>query len=189
MNREVRVIFLALLTLSVYAVTMLIDKETLIFPFPLNQFLFLAVCLQFAYWNRKQAGIAIGTVLTALFWTASSQVTWTLVLPLDKVAELVQSDILEWFLLGFYIMLATGLIIWTFRSQNVLFGALFALAFVSLTIGAITPYALFIPLALSFATVAALSKPVYRPYHLLWMFLLILETTEWLTVLINGGMM
>ena len=188
MTKEQRLVFLAALTLIVYAVSILITKGALIFPFPINQFLFFGVAIQLAYWHRNQKGLAIASVLTSLAWAGSSQVTWTIILPLDKAAKVVQSNTTEWFLLCFYELLVIGAIVWLIRSENPLQRVLFGLGALGLIAGILTPYELVIPASLSLIVLSIYVCPILKPFHLLWLLLLILESTEWLTLYLNGSL-
>jgi len=53
MTSEVRTLFLGILTLVVYAASIFITQGSLIFPFPLNEFIFLAISTQFFFVNWK----------------------------------------------------------------------------------------------------------------------------------------
>ena len=54
MTKEVRVLFLTALTLSVYAVSIYLNQGALIFPFPLNELILLVVAIQFAFWHHNK---------------------------------------------------------------------------------------------------------------------------------------
>ena len=62
MTREARTLFVGTLTLLVYSISIYVSQGSFIFPFPLNEFIFLAIAVQFFLWNRngnKLAGILV----------------------------------------------------------------------------------------------------------------------------------
>lgn len=180
MTREARAIFLATLTLIVYTVSIFITDGSFIFPFPLNEFIFLAVSAQFFWWNRKGnkwAGIlAISAGISAVL---STQFFWTFVYNTERMGTFMEGLTTDYFLIGFYVLVLLGGIATMIRQKKgiaPLFSAFFVLAFVS---GVFLNNALLLLLAYGFMVVSTQLLKAFSPYHLLWGLLFILKLTEW----------
>ena len=98
----------------------------------------------------------------------------------------MDSLITDLFLLGFYVLvfIAGILTIVKQRTTTTLFlGTCFAAAFIA-GVAMNNPVLLII----GFASVVASTQitKAFAPYHLLWILLFLLKTTEWLTFMINN---
>lgn len=187
MTREARVLFVSILTLVVYAVSIFISQGSFIFPFPLNEFIFLGISAQFFWWNRrgnKWAGsIAIVAGICAVL---STQFFWTFLYSTESMEFLMDSLITDYCLIGFYVFVLIGGIATMIRQKKgiaLLFSALFVLAFIS---GVFYNHALLLLLAYGFIVASTQLSKVFAPYHLLWILLFILKLTEWLTFFLNS---
>ena len=187
MTREVRALFLSILTLIVYAVSIFISSGALIFPFPLNEFIFLAVSLQFLWWNRTEGKwIGIYASFAGICAVLSTQFFWSFIYGHETMEFLMDSLITDLFLLGFYILvfIAGILTIVRQRTTTALFlGTCFAAAFIA-GVAMNNPVLLLIAFALM--VVSTQITKAFAPYHLLWILLFLLKTTEWLTFMINN---
>ncbi|MCJ8292496.1 MAG: hypothetical protein HRT58_05135 [Crocinitomicaceae bacterium] len=187
MTREARALFLSMLTLVVYAVSIFISQGSFIFPFPLNEFIFLGISAQFFWWNRlgnKWAGsIAIVAGICAVL---SKQFFWTFLYSTEAMEFFMDSLITDYCLLAFYVLVLIGAIATMIRQKKgiaLLFSAFFVLAFIS---GVFYNHALLLLLAYGFMSVSTQLSKAFAPYHLLWILLFILKLTEWLTFFLNS---
>lgn len=187
MTREARVLFLSILTLIVYAVSIFINQGALIFPFPLNEFIFLAVALQFFWWNRtgnKSAGLL--TSIAGICAVMSTQFFWSFIYGHGTMEFLMDSLTTDYFLLGFYtLVLAAGIITLVKQRKGipVVLSSLFVIALVA---GVILNNSLILVLGYGFMVASTQLMKVFAPYHLLWILLFLLKLTELLTFLLNS---
>lgn len=187
MTRESRTLFLGILTLVVYATSIFISQGSFIFPFPLNEFIFLAVSSQFFLWNRggnKLAGIL--TTTAGICAVLSTQFFWTFIYGPENMMEFMESLTTDYFLIGFYaLVLISGIatILRQKKGMALLFSAFFILAFIS---GVYLNHPLLILLGYGFMVASTQISKVFVPYHLLWILLFILELTKVLTFVLNS---
>lgn len=187
MTREARTLFLGTLTLIVYSVSIFINQGSFIFPFPLNEFIFLAIAAQFFWWNRngnKLAGVL--SVSAAICGVLSTQFFWSFLYGPENMIDFMEGLTTDYFLLGFYILVLIGGIATMIRQKNgiaIIFSGLFVLA---LFAGVMYNNPLILLLAYGFMVASTQITKVFGPYHLLWILLFILELTEWLTFFLNS---
>jgi hypothetical protein len=188
MNRDVKTLFLVALTLILYALSIFISSGVFVFPYPINPFIFFVIALLFAYRHgkkRKKRGMAILVILVGLFGILSSGVLWDLLLSIESIENLFAHDKAQWLKIIYGILI----FIWgsstlfmrrkAFPTLVTVIGlVLFCLGF----FGIYDPYDIFIILAYTFIVLSNYIKPVLRPFHLLWILLLILEVSEWITL-------
>lgn len=185
MTREIRTLFLAGLTLVIYAVSIFLDKGAFLFPFPLNEVLFLAISIQFFYWNRRPIAPGIISILAGLLWVLSNQFFWEIILPHEQTASFLAGSTTDWLLTAFYTILLIAGSIASIRQKS-LTGVILGVLFASLLVFSILwgeHWALLA--ALVCMTTSVLIKPTFVPYHLLWPLLLFLEATKWISLVVN----
>ncbi len=187
MTREVRALFLAILTLVVYAVSIFISSGALIFPFPLNEFIFLALSLQFLWWNRTEGKwIGMYASMTGICAVMSTQFFWSFIYGHGTLEFLMESPVTDFFLLGCYVLLLVGGMFTIFKQSTTL-ATLLGICFVLLfSIGVVINSAPLLLIAYATMTVSTQITKVYAPFHLLWILLFILKATEWITFLVNN---
>ena len=183
MKREERAVFLALLTLISYATIMYFEKGALIFPFPLNEVIFLIIALQFSVWQWKNHSFQLVLILfTALFGLISTQFFWSLLLDVKSMELLVNSVILDilrityYFFLGlwaFYFIIGTSI-----KSR-------FYLAFGFIAVECLlilSPSLLFESLLLTAIAAFGLIYKTRAPIYLLWVLLASLQVLKFITI-------
>ncbi len=187
MTQEARALFLGILTLVVYATSIFISQGSFIFPFPLNEFIFLSISLQFFWWNRrgnKLAGIVATTA--GICAVLSTQFFWTFIYGSENMMHFMDGLATDYFLLSFYVLVLIGGLATMIRGKkgiSLLFGAFFILAFIS---GIFLSHPLLLLLGYGFMALSTQLSKVFVPYHLLWILLFILKLTEWLTFFLNN---
>jgi hypothetical protein len=185
MTKEIRLIFLAALTLVFYALSIYLSEGALIFPFPLNEAILFIVALQFAYWNRKNAKLSLLIVVIGLFSFLGNEVYWSFILgdqQMHQFSESIATDI-------FQLIAAFSLLVFAFltlKEQKNKIAQLFTVIFILIFMGSISYLSpSFVFLGLCFMATSIIINPVLKPFHLIWIALLILESTKFLTLLIN----
>ena len=184
MTREARTLFLSILTLTVYAVFIFIDQGSFVFPFPLNEFILLAISAQFFWWNRTgNRWVGILTVVAGVCAVLSNQFFWMFFYDHESMTIFMEGVTTDYFQLAFYSLILIGGVVTMIRQKKgtaLLFSALFVLSFIY---GAFlnSPMLLFLAFGCMVAS-TQLSK-VFVPYHLLWILLFFLEFTKVLMIL------
>lgn len=186
MTKEVRSLFLATLTLTVYAFSIYLSQGAFIFPFPLNEFILLIIAIQFAFWNRKHTLPILYVLGISVFAFLGNEVYWSFILEDQKMYQFSSLPITDIFnLLSALCIIGFGF--YTFLAQKKSISRLCSIFFIILYISSIT----YLPPIYMFygfisMAVGVLIQPVHKPFHLFWILLLILETTKFLTIVLNN---
>lgn len=187
MTKESRTLFLGILTLIVYAVSIFISQGALIFPFPLNEFIFLAIAAQFFWFNRNGKRWAGLLVLSAgVCAVLSTQFFWTFIYGQENMVDFMYGLTTDYFLIGFYGLILIGGVATTIQQRKgwpLFLGVAFIALFVS---GVILNNVLLLLLGYACIVGSTQIKRAYAPYHLLWLLLFVLKLTEWLTFVLNN---
>lgn len=187
MTREVRTLFLGILTLVVYAASIFISQGSFIFPFPLNEFIFLAVSIQFLFLNwKKNRGPGLLAISAGICGVLSTQFFWTFILSQERMIEFMKGLTTDYFLLAFYALIVVagvGTMLKQKKGIPLILSAMFLLAFVA---GVLLNHSLLLLIAYACMIASTQVKKVYVPYHLLWVLLFVLELTKWLTFILNN---
>jgi len=186
MTKEVRVLFLTALTLSAYAISIYVNQGALIFPFPLNELILLIVSIQFSIWNYKKRTPTLFILGVAFFAFLGNEIYWSFILE-DKAmysfSSLPLTDIFK--LLSAICLL--GFSIHTMLAQKKILYQIFSVLFIVLYLGSLTYFpSYYFFFALIFMSCGLLFQPVNKPFHLFWILLLLLESTKYLTLIINN---
>ena len=181
MTKESRLLLLSVLTLIIYAVIGLIQHGSVVFPFPINDFLFFIVVTQFTVWHYNKGTLTFTMFLAGLFGLLSNKTFWEIYMSIERLQDFLNYPWVLWFGLFNTICIIIGTV-YLIRGQKshytsiitttgiILFGA-----------GFHTQIQLLSLLGFSLIGLALLLRPVYKPLHLLWFLLLILELSELLT--------
>ncbi|MEJ6617483.1 MAG: hypothetical protein QNL61_11305 [Crocinitomicaceae bacterium] len=186
MTKEVRVLFLTALTLAVYAVSIYLNQGALIFPFPLNELILLVVAIQFAFWHHKNRIPILYILGISLFGFLGNEVYWSFILVDQKMYTFSALPITDIFKL-LSALCIVGFCVYTLLAQKNLMARFCSIIFIVMYISSIT----YLPSYFSFyglilMTVGLFIQSVHRPFHLFWMLLLLLESTKYLTLLLNN---
>ena len=176
MTREGQILFLAVLTLVVYAASIYLEKGMLLFPFPLNEIVFFIVALQFAWWNRTRTAIYI--VVVSTLWVLSTPFFWSLVYGHQMMEAWSKNLLTDYFLLSFYMLVLTAGIIQSIRQKTRLTSVFGAVFLFTLCTGVWTSEPWLILLAAASMAISSFIRPVFQPFHLLWLLFALLKGTE-----------
>jgi hypothetical protein len=107
MATEKRTIFLACVTLTVYAFSGLLQQGKFLFPFPLNEFIFLGIASYISIRNFASQKFNYGLLIaSALFYVACRSYNWNLFLDTETSVCLDRSYLNEICYLLFYATLS-----------------------------------------------------------------------------------
>jgi len=185
MKREDRLIFLTVLTLVVYAVSIYFSAGSIIFPLPLNEFILLIVGFQFFWWNKEQGFPALLVLLIGLLAVFGSQVFWSMLLSGVAMQSLMDSFIIDLFSIMSFFCVILFAISQSLRQKTALslvFSSVFAISFL---FGEIFNYPLIVLGSYAVMIVSNIHKPVFQPLHLIWILLFILKGSEIISFLLN----
>lgn len=183
MTREERTVFLAILTLFVYAGVLYIEHGVVLFPFPLNEFIFLFVAIPFSFWNGKKYPVQIGLFLLSGFLNLlSTQFFWSFFLnsfEMEKMVNGISPDLLKIaYTLSITFLAAVYLLRSTYKWR--LLFLIFSIIGFFISIMFFSNLLQFIVLA-GIAIIGSL-KQINSPLHLLWILLASLELMKILTL-------
>ena len=185
MSKEARSIFLVVLTLVFYAVSIALQSGgTLVFPFPLNPFFFFAVAVYFIFLHRKQKVISLIIGASALFGVLSSQVLWEIILPLESMELFLNYPWIYWFQLLYGVMLLTWAALFLIKQNDILAKLITFLGMILFSIGYVSGQDSMLIVGLGLITFSALYEAVYQPFQMLWLMLFILESTKWINFIV-----
>ena len=108
MATEKRTIFLACVTLTVYALSGLFQQGKFLYPFPLNEFIFFGISTYIAIRNFNQQKILYSLlVFAAISFVASKTYNWNLILSSESMERLDHGYTTDVFYVLFYGVLST----------------------------------------------------------------------------------
>ena len=108
MATEKRTIFLACVTLTVYALSGLLQQGKFLYPFPLNEFIFLGISTYIAIRNfKQQKPLYTLLILAAISFVASRSYNWNLILSSESMERLDHGYTTDVFYVLFYGILST----------------------------------------------------------------------------------
>jgi hypothetical protein len=186
MSKEAKTVFLAILTLVIYASTIAIQTGgSFVFPFPLNPFFFAAAAVYIAILNKEQRFLSITLTITALMAALSSPVTWEIVFSIESQETFYQYPWFYWF----YFLYTVSIGVWgcfEILKYKKIIAKLAAIVGLSLSVsGLLFGYDIMIFSGFGLMMITGFSFPRFRPYNLLWMLLFVLESTKWINYLLN----
>ena len=185
MIREERSVFLVVLTLFVYAGIQFMEKGAILFPFPLNEVIFLFVASQFLVWNWKNSKFQLLFVLFAsIFQLISTQFFWSLFLETPSMEKLVNGLTLDLFKLIYYLLILIWLYFYFVASQ-IKYTLVLISTFTLLIISSLFLHNSILEMV-SFVLIAAVATfyKVNPPIHLLWILLAALQVMKISTIYI-----
>ena len=119
MNREKRTIFLVVLTLVTYGISIFLDKGSFILPFPIFDFILIVVALQFAFWNWRdiftfRKWYFYLYFLAILVKLSTNQILWSIILDDKDLAIFNETLVLDTLRLVHLILLFLSILCWSF---------------------------------------------------------------------------
>ncbi len=186
MTQEGKTVTLASTTVFMYGLVSYLQFNQVIFPFPLNEIIFLIASVLFARIHFKNSPKTISLIIAlGLLNVLSYEFYWNIFLSNDNMISFSKSSATDIFKLFYYI----GLIAWiisTFNEIEINFRKYFSLLPITLLLtGSIfseelTPFysQIIILLSISFVFIFVFSKLKQFPIHYLWILLFILELTK-----------
>ena len=186
MTQEGKTVTLASTTVFMYGLVSYLQFNQVIFPFPLNEIIFLIASVLFARIHFKNSPKTISLIIAlGLLNVLSYEFYWNIFLSNDNMLSFSKSSATDIFKLFYYI----GLIAWiigTFNEIEINFRKYFSLLPITLLLSGsifseeLTPFysQIIILLSISFVFVFVFSKLKQFPIHYLWILLFTLELTK-----------
>jgi len=185
MTRESRVIFMVTLMLIAFASFTLFDKGGFIFPIPANEPIFFVVAVMFAYLNRDQWKFGLIASITALLWLLTTQFFWSFIYGHLEMAEFNDTLVRDFCYLGFTLLLLISGIYFGIKQKSLIGYLLLILFSASLIASAALNNSLLLLLAFFLMALSTQLKTTGQPFHLLWLLLFILKSSEWISYILN----
>lgn len=175
MTREERSVSLAILTLIVYSVFMYLEKGALLFPYPLNEAIFLIISVQFFWWTGEKTNYlyvlpAIGALINLL----STQFFWSMFLDSVQMEKLTEGPVLDILKLLYFLILGVwGLFtVKQIPGSTILHGTLTVMLFL---LPVVFPNPLIELIPLSIIAFISVRFKDQNTNHLLWILLCTLQ--------------
>jgi len=183
MTREERTVFLALLTLLVYTGILYMEHGVVLFPFPLNEFIFLFVALPFSIWNWKKYPFQIALILIAgILNVLSTQFFWTFFLDTVQMEKMLEGISQDLFKISYTLSLTLFACVYFLRSGFKQKYFCFLLALIGFPLSIILNSSILeLFLLILFASIGT-AKKINSPLHLLWILLASLQLMKILTL-------
>lgn len=179
MIREVRIVTLAILVLLAYSTFIFIDQGSFIFPFPLNEIVFLIVSFQFFLWNRKKSPVLSWMFLLSSFiGMLTSQFFWTMVYDAAHLENFYESIVPDLILLTFYLSLLVTVCYYFVSSKLRQKAVLLILCLIPIVLCIVTGNRHYELLFTIFAALLSTVFKVHQPLNYLWILLAFLNLTK-----------
>ena len=186
MTKEGKTVTLAALTVFMFGLTSFLQFKQVIFPFPLNELIFFIATIVFAKDHLKNNPKTISLILVlGLFHILSLEFYWNIFFSNERMLQISQSSITDYFKIGYYICIIAW-IITTFNHVEVNFKKYLSLLPITLVLAGsilneqLTNFYSQLILFLSYGSVVILlfTKIKQFPLLYLWVLLFILEFTK-----------
>ena len=186
MTKEGKTVTLAALTVFMYGLTSFLQFKQVIFPFPLNELIFFIATIVFAKDHLKNNPKTMSLLLVlGLFHILSLEFYWNIFFSNERMLQISQSSITDYFKIGYYIGIITW-IITTFNQVEVNFKKYLSLLPITLVLAGsilneqLTIFYSQLILFLGYGSVVILlfTKIKQFPLLYLWVLLFILEFTK-----------
>lgn len=185
MTKEVKSLFLVSITLILYSVSIFISSGSIIFPFPLNPFIFLAITIQFAIWHSKAKMPWMIILFVAIAACLSSIIVWEIILPSAQLNSFVSSAWIDFFKIAQGIGILTWGISIARKQDHLKYSFLTVIGLSLVIIGHFQGFNVVELLGLGLITLSTHLNKVYSPFHLLWLLLFVLKLSHVLSLLLN----
>jgi hypothetical protein len=186
MTKEGKTVTLAALTVFMFGLTSFLQFKQVIFPFPLNELIFFIATIVFAKDHLKNNPKTMSLILVlGLFHILSLEFYWNIFFSNERMLQISQSSITDYFKIGYYIGIITW-IITTFNQVEVNFKKYLSLLPITLVLAGsilneqLTIFYSQLILFLGYGSVVILlfTKIKQFPLLYLWVLLFILEFTK-----------
>jgi len=186
MTKEGKTVTLAALTVFMYGLTSFLQFKQVIFPFPLNELIFFIATIIFAKDHLKNNPKTMSLLLVlGLFHILSLEFYWNIFFSNERMLQISQSSITDYFKIGYYIGIITW-IITTFNQVEVNLKKYLSLLPITLVLAGsilneqLTIFYSQLILFLGYGSVVILlfTKIKQFPLLYLWVLLFILEFTK-----------
>jgi hypothetical protein len=185
MNREKRVVSLAILTFVAYAAIQFVYSGVFLFPFPLNEGLALVVSAQFFWWNYKKDTAQYSIILlTTTIHLLSTQLFWTFFIDTPGMEWFVSTSWLDILRILYYLLLIAWMYLFLRAISDETRYFIFFLGVVFVVLSAIFSYSLCEFLAFSTIFIAASWQKIETPIRYLWLLLAVLQLMSLSTLFI-----
>lgn len=181
MTKESRLLYLAGLTLSIFAGIAFLNDGSFVFPFPLNPFVFFFVTIQFMWWHHRKGFPIYVFLITAIFGVLASPAFWEILFSIETLDTFKNTPWMYWF----QFLNVFGLIISAFylisKQKRHFTSLLTAAGMLLFSAGFYMSIKHYTIVGFGLIALSVLIRPTYKPLHFLWILLFILQLTEWIT--------
>ena len=187
MTKEGKAIAQAVLTVSIFALSSFFSLGQSIFPFPLNQLIFLIVVVYFATFHFKNNPYTIGLILiTSILSVLSSEFYWEIALNSEHMMYISEKEIPLQFSVAYQVFLTIWMFLTFFQNESKTIKVLGSLPIILQLIAFYFDLPLYSIIALLVLFIYSVIYVKQNPLLYLWILLFILECTKlWNLVSLN----
>ncbi|GEM_PF-2028561 len=179
MTKEGKTVTIASLTVVFFAVYQFLLSGTLVFPFPLNEFIFLIVVLSFVPLHFKtHPSTVILTVIVGVLNMLHAQFFHEMILGWKDMQTLSESVVTDFLKVAYYIGLIAWMIFTTQENKSLKIKIGVVLPIFILLFGVINDSLIIEFSSLTFLFIYSLTQVKHSKIHFLWILLFILEFTK-----------
>lgn len=179
MTREGKTVTIAGLTVFMFALTGVFEHKVVIFPFPLNEIIFLIVAIFFSTLHFKiQPYTSILVIVVGLLNIFSSEFYWQLFLGPEDMVKLSQGITTDLFKISYHLGLIAWMILTAIKNKSIPIRLLALLPITLLTIGVIYNQPLIKYSSIIPPFIYSIFQVKHSPILYLWILLFILESTK-----------
>ncbi len=179
MSKEGRVIALAILTIFIYAFSILLQKGAFIFPFPLNELIFFISSVSIAIYQYKQDKIlSLLFPVIGLTFLLSSEFYWAIFYNSQEMEVFSNSFVTDLFKILFFLVLIASIYISFYKIKVKLIQLSIFLSMFGVVLSLILGNHFVEVASLFIVFLISIKRTEARPSLNLWILLFILEATK-----------
>lgn len=184
MTKESRAVAIAALTLFMFALYGFLKDGSVIFPFPLNEFIFLVVSFQFLIWHYKRGWLPVLFVISGIAGVLGTQFLWEIIYPARELEIFMGYSIVDWARLISKVFLFATALHFVKAHKQWYYKAFFVIGVLIQGYGVVMNDLNFLVIGLLIVLLSNSIKPVLQPFQWIWTLAFILEGSKWLTMFI-----
>ena len=179
MTREGKTVTLAGLTISMYALTGIFQYHTVIFPFPLNEIIFLIVAISFCPIHFKvKPYTSVLVIIVGVLAIFSNEFYWQLFLNSAEMTKLSEGVITDLFKIAYHLGLVLWMIVTAAENKSTTIRALAIIPICLLLAGLLFNQPLIEYSSILLIFIYSIFHVKHSPSLYLWVLLFILESTK-----------
>ncbi|GAB5419116.1 MAG: hypothetical protein Crog4KO_06240 [Crocinitomicaceae bacterium] len=183
MTREERAVAIAGLTFFLFGLSIFMRDGSFVSPWPLNEFLVLAVSFLFVVWHFRSGVLPYLFFASALAGVLGSYVFWETVLSVQEFHHFfLNYTVVDWARITSALFLVAAMFVFLSSYRKWYLKGMVAIAIGLYAWGFVFDLLNYMLGAFLFLTVISVVRPIRQPFQLLWILYFVLFAMQWVTV-------